>query len=232
MKYSWFAEQKITKLGLKRKQKLESWKLGQLLKFTKPNIRLLEIGPGIGIFAQICRGKGIEYHAIESNPKLYDTLATKGFPIKRAEVPPIPHSDSSFNVVYIDQLLEHMDGYKNALGLIKESYRILTPAGLVYVITPNYLTEKELFFDIDYTHNFVTTERRITQMLYDQEFKIILSKKYICGATGWIANLLNILFTPIKWDLTRALFTLFGLENLWLKIRKNLFELLIIIGQK
>lgn len=232
MKYNWFTEQKITKLGLKRKTKLETWKLNQLLKFTNPNIKLLEIGPGIGIFAQLCREKEIEYHAIEPNQKLYGNLISKRFSVKKAEVPPIPYEDSSFHVVYIDQVLEHMPNYKKAICLIEEANRVLTKEGLLCIVVPNYLTEKELFFDIDYTHNFITTERRVSQMLYDHGFKVLLSKKYICGTTNWTANLLNILFLPAKWEFTRSLFTMFRLENLWIKIRKNLFELLIIIGQK
>lgn len=232
MIYKWFAEQKITKVGLKRKEKLENWKLSQLIRFTQPQLKLLEIGPGIGILAKLCKEKGIEYCAIEPNQKLYEGLQSQGFSIIKAEAPPIPYPDHSFNAVYMDQLLEHMDGYKNALFLIKEAYRVLAPEGLLCLIVPNYLTEKDLFFDIDYTHNFVTTSRRIKQILYDNGFKIVLLKKYICGTTDWIANLLDTIFIPIKCELTRMCFSLFHLENLWLKIRKNLFELLIIIGQK
>lgn len=232
MTYNWFAEQKITKLGLKRKEKLEGWKLNHLLRFSSPKIKLLEIGPGIGIFAQLCKEKVTEYYAIEPNQKLFEELVSKGFPVLKAAVPPIPYPDNSFNAVYMDQILEHMDGCKDALNLIKEAYRTLIPKGFICIITPNYLTEKELFFDIDYTHNFITTQRRVYQLLYDQGFKIVLSKKYTCGTTNWTANLLNILVMPIKLEFTRLFFSIFNLENLWLKIRKNLFELIIIIGQK
>lgn len=233
MKYKWFAEQKLSKAGLKRKERLEKWKLNRLLKFTKPGIKLLEIGPGIGIFAELCRkSNNIEYYAIESNQKLYEDLLNRGFALKKADVPPVPHPDTSMDVVYIDQVVEHMQGYKEAIALISESYRVLAQKGFIVIIVPNYLTEKGMFFDIDYTHNLVTTERRIHQMLIDHNFRIILSKKYICGLTGIMANLLDIILIPIKSETAGFIFSLLGLKKLLLMIRKNLFELLIIIGQK
>lgn len=232
MNYNWFAEQNITKLGLRRKEKIELWKLNQLLKFTDSKIKLLELGPGIGIFAELCKKNNIEYSAIEPNTKLREDLLKKGFPVKKAEVPPIPYSDSCINVIYIDQLLEHMPGHKEASKLLEESYRVLAPSGLLCIVVPDYLAEKATFFDIDYTHNFVTTKRRVSQIFYDHGFQIVCAKKYICGASGWMANLLHIICLPLKNEFARSFFELLCLEKLWIKIRKNLFELLIIIGRK
>ena len=39
--------------------------------------------------------------------------------------------------------------------------------GVLFVVVPDYLKERAFFWDIDYTHNFVTTERRVRQLLYE-----------------------------------------------------------------
>lgn len=232
MKYKWFAEQGITKVGLKRKTALENWKLKQLLKFPDKNIKLLEIGPGLGIFAEICVKNGINYTCIEPNAKLCEILKQKGIRVIQNEVPPIPYPDNEFNAVYIDQLLEHMPNYKEAVKLIEESKRILKPGGVLCVIIPNYLIEKGFFFDIDYTHNFVTSKRRVEQMLYDNDFKILMSKRFIGMINGWLVTLFQFIYAPFKFDITRWLCEIFHLNGILHKIRKNIFELLIIIAVK
>ena len=42
---------------------------------------------------------------------------------------------------------------------------------MLFVVVPDYLKERGFFWDVDYTHNFVTTERRVRQLLYDGGFQ-------------------------------------------------------------
>jgi hypothetical protein len=48
---------------------------------------------------------------------------------------------------------------------VAEARRVLRPGGTFFVVVPDYLKERTFFWDVDYTHNFVTTERRVTQLL-------------------------------------------------------------------
>ena len=75
----------------------------------------------------------------------------------------MPASD----VVYADQVLEHMNGIEQARQFTAEALRVLRPGGVLFVVVPDYLKERTFFWDVDYTHNFVTTERRVRQLFND-----------------------------------------------------------------
>ncbi len=61
---------------------------------------------------------------------------------------------------------------------------MLRPGGVLFVVVPDYLKERGFFWDVDYTHNFVTTERRVRQLLYDGGFQIERVVRSIGAATG------------------------------------------------
>ena len=77
-----------------------------------------------------------------------------------------------------------MSGIDAAREFVAEARRILRPKGVLFVVVPDYLKERQFFWDIDYTHNFITTERRVRQLLYDGGFDISRVVRSIGAATG------------------------------------------------
>ncbi len=75
-------------------------------------------------------------------------------------------------MLYADQVLEHMSGIDAARSSSPKRWCILGPGGVLFVVVPDYLKERTFFWDVDYTHNFVTTERRVRQLFYDGGFNI------------------------------------------------------------
>ena len=69
--------------------------------------------------------------------------------------------------------------------------RSLKPGGIFFVVVPDYLKERQFFWDIDYTHNFVTTERRVKQLFNDGGFEILHVERAIGLATGVKRDLLG-----------------------------------------
>ena len=65
-----------------------------------------------------------------------------------------------------------------------------SPAGIFFVVVPDYLKERQFFWDVDYTHNFVTTERRMKQLFNDGGFEILHMERAIGLATGVKRDLL------------------------------------------
>ena len=128
---------------------------------------MLEIGPGHGLARRSRGAAGWRYRCVEASPILQELLRAKGFEVIDAFTPPIPVPDASCDVVYADQVLEHMSGIDAARAFVAESRRALRPGGVFFVVVPDYLKERRFFWDVDYTHNFVTTERRVRQLLYD-----------------------------------------------------------------
>ena len=65
-----------------------------------------------------------------------------------------------------------------------------SPAASSSSSCPDYLKERQFFWDVDYTHNFVTTERRIKQLFNDGGFEILHIERAIGLATGVKRDLL------------------------------------------
>jgi SAM-dependent methyltransferase len=229
--YRTFSEKKLTTQGAARRGRIEQWRFGLLARFAAPPGALLEIGPGQGAIAGLARSAGWRYSAVEPSPFLCEQLRRSGFDIIEQFVPPIPAPDESQDVIYADQVLEHMSGIDAARALVEEARRALKPRGIFFIVVPDYLKERGFFWDIDYTHNFVTTERRMRQLLNDGGFDIERLDRSIGRATGIQRDLLAgaSLLTGIPGLDALSRYT--RTEELLFRVRKNLFETLTIVAR-
>jgi SAM-dependent methyltransferase len=135
-------------------------------------------------------------------------------------------------VIYADQVLEHMSGIDAARALTAEALRVLRPGGVFFDVVPDYLKERGFVWDIDYTHNFVTTERRVRQLLYDGGFAIAQVVRSIGVATGVARDLLAGCALLANVPGLDALSRYTRTEELLYKARKNLFETLTFVARK
>lgn len=229
--YRTFSEKRLTRSGEARRDRIERARLGQVMRYMAPPGKLLEIGPGQGGIARLAREAGWTYSAVEPSPILARQLRTAGFDVIEAWTPPIPGADGIQDVVYADQVLEHMSGIDAARGFVAEARRVLRPGGLVYVVVPDYLKERGFFWDIDYTHNFVTTERRVRQLLYDGGFEVVDMVRSIGAAQGVARDLLAAVSLVTNLPGVDALSRYTGSEELLFKVRKNLFETLTFVAR-
>jgi SAM-dependent methyltransferase len=233
MFYRWFSDRQkeLTTFGRARRGRTERSRLGLLMRFARPG-QMLEIGPGHGTLALGAIEAGWRYRAIEASTILIDELRQKGLEVTEGWAPPIPAPDASADVVYADQVLEHMSGIDAAREFVAEARRVLRPGGTFFVVVPDYLKERTFFWDVDYTHNFVTTERRVTQLLYDGGFDLRAVVRSIGAATGVKRDLLAAaaMFTNLPGLNTLSRRT--GTSNLLFKVRKNLFETIEFVAQK
>jgi len=159
-------------------------------------------------------------------------LRQHGLDVIQAWTPPIAAPDASRDVIYADQVMEHMSGIDAARALTSEALRVLRPGGVFFVVVPDYLKERGFFWDIDYTHNFVTTERRVRQLLYDGGFEIAEIVRSIGVATGLGRDVLAAAALLANVPGVDALSRYTGTEELLFKIRKNLFETLTFVAQR
>ncbi|HOE10057.1 MAG TPA: class I SAM-dependent methyltransferase [bacterium] len=106
---------------------------------------LLDIGCGFGSFVLLCRNKGIEAVGVELAEfdvgfarRRYELSGTPGAPESvyvRADALNLPFPSGSFEVVTLWNLVEHVPDYRR---LIRETWRVLNPGGLLILIAPNY----------------------------------------------------------------------------------------------
>jgi len=225
-------QKQLTDFGRARRSRTELHRLSLVMRHARPPGDFLEIGPGHGTLADLALAAGWSYRAVEASAVLIAELRQKGLEVVEAWAPPIPMPDAGHDVVYADQVLEHMPGIDGARELVAEASRVLRPGGILFVVVPDYLKERTFFWDVDYTHNFVTTERRVRQLLYDSGFTIETVVHSIGAATGLKRDLLaaGAVFANLPGLDTLARRT--GLSELLFKVRKNLFATLEFVAHK
>src|SRR5688500_11196094 len=118
--YKTFSEKKLTTYGSARRGKIEQHRLALLHRHKAPPGEMFEIGPGHGTLAEQAVAAGWSYTAIEASPILVDVLRKKGLTVIESWTPPIPIPDGSADVIYADQVLEHMSGIDDARSFTAE----------------------------------------------------------------------------------------------------------------
>ena len=104
-----------------------------ILTHLKAEMSILDLGAGAGIVTQmnfkgLCKlvcGVDLDPRVI-NNPFLDEGRVT--------DAGEIPYSDSTFDIVFSDNVLEHLD---NPLEVFKEVTRVLRPGGVFMFKTPN-----------------------------------------------------------------------------------------------
>jgi SAM-dependent methyltransferase len=232
--YRWFSERQreLTGFGRARRARTEQSRLGLLMRHASPPGDFLEIGPGHGTLAELAFAAGWRYRGVEASPVLIQELRRKGLDIIEAWAPPIPVPDGSQDVLYADQVLEHMPGIDAARAFVAEAYRALRPRGVAFIVVPDYLKERSFFWDVDYTHNFVTTERRVRQLLYDGGFDVESVVPSIGAATGAPRDLLAAGAVLANLPGLNVLSRWTGTGTFLFKVRKNLFSTLEFVARK
>ncbi|MHC4175466.1 MAG: class I SAM-dependent methyltransferase [Planctomycetota bacterium] len=180
----------------------------RIFKYVKiePHHRVLEIGPGRGVFADICLEKGIEYVAVEPNQQMAASLEKRGAVVICAMVPPLPAVDKEFDVVVMINVMEHMNSMQDALQIALQIRTVLKPKGKVVICSPDYLNLRHNFFNCDFSHNYVTTRRRLKQLLVSAGFNNIKSC-YLSGPlTGFVCFLVTAVVSRLPFGLLNAFF--------------------------
>lgn len=157
---------------LEIQNKFEDIRNNKALSFIKSRTKLLEIGSGRGNFAKQCMKKKIDYFGIEPEKTLFKDLKAQGFKIKNLRVPPLPYNSIFFDYITHFHVIEHLINGQEVYHFFAEANRVLKKNGKMIFRCPNAKTWGFDFWDIDYTHSFFTSPRRIEQILYDTGFTI------------------------------------------------------------
>jgi 2-polyprenyl-3-methyl-5-hydroxy-6-metoxy-1,4-benzoquinol methylase len=118
------------------------------------NATILDIGSGVGAFVIACHRRGLRAYGIEP-----DRIGQGGsitaiqiasrrtehqvFTVATGEV--LPFSERSFDLVTMNQVMEHVSDQK---AVLREAARVLKPGGAIYVACPNYLRFYEPHYKI------------------------------------------------------------------------------------
>ncbi len=172
--YQFFAQKKVTPIAKVIARNMHKKLFELFLKhFNNSDKNILEIGPGLGRFSSLLNTiPEIHYKGYEPESILCKNLKEQGLEIVQGTVPPIAEKDNTFNAIVMLNVLEHMKGLLEAQHIAAELHRTLAPHGIAFVTFPNFLDWKREFFNLDYTHSYITTEINARQLFTDAGFTI------------------------------------------------------------
>lgn len=127
---------------------------------TSASRKMLEIGPGHGFFGQIASDLSWVYRFSDISEPVKLEMIEKGFR-------PASDDEHDFDVVWMSHVLEHAPDHVAAREMLSNAVKRLSQNGRVVVVSPDYLSWKKHFFDVDATHGYPTTVRTVAQLMQD-----------------------------------------------------------------
>lgn len=105
----------------------------RILAHLTPDAMVLDLGAGAGIVEQMnFRGRARRVCGVDLDPRVVDNpMLDEG---RVADAGGIPYEDSLYDVVFSDNVLEHLD---TPLDVFREVARVLKPGGVFLFKTPN-----------------------------------------------------------------------------------------------
>jgi SAM-dependent methyltransferase len=111
------------------------------VRTTSGRLRLLDVGVGRGRTRRYLAAAGdvdaVAFHGLDLHPDLAARCHERGaWTLVRADIArPLPYRDAAFDVAVCEQVLEHVDDPRAALG---EIARVLRPGGLLVLGVPTF----------------------------------------------------------------------------------------------
>lgn len=206
----------------------------KIFDFCKINkgTTLLEIGPGRGFFAEVCHENGVKYTAIEASKDMSDSLNSRGFNVLYGKVPPLPKMDERFDAVVMIHVMEHMDTMEQALELSQNVLDILKPDGKFIINSPDFINWKYLFFPGDFSHNYVTSQKRLEGLLLSSGFENINSVYMSGPVSGLLCFLISGIAARVPLQLLSALFPKSQIIHKLSKLQATFLRSIMISGTK
>jgi SAM-dependent methyltransferase len=198
----------------------------------KRGCRLLEIGPGRGAFADICLSRGVDYWAIEPNDEMATALQQRGINVTRSIIPPIPPMERTFDVVVMNSVMEHMDTMTAALEVSGGVLELLNPGGRFVIYVPDYANWRHHFFIGDFSHNYITTWRRMEGLLMSAGFGDIQARYQSLVFTGMPCYLISALASLMPFGLLDAMFPKSKILYKLYKLQIAFLRRVLVVGVK
>lgn len=105
----------------------------EILSVLKPHHHVLDVGAGAGIVTQMnFRGLAARVCGVDLDERVLENPYLDEGRIGRGEA--LPYDDSSFDIVFADNVLEHLE---DPIRVFQEVARVLRPGGYFLAKTPN-----------------------------------------------------------------------------------------------
>lgn len=167
--------------------------------------RVLEVGYGHGYFADLVVKRGWSYVAADISDPIIEYGAGRGHEVVRPEN---LDQDATFDVVWMSHVLEHSQSWEQARDMCEFYSRLLRPGGVLISIGPDYLSWKNQFWAVDFSHGYPTTRRNCVQLFNDLGLENIMATYHRSGRSDIFTRSLSaavcsIPHQPVDWLVDR-----------------------------
>ena len=121
-----------------------------------PVPKILDLGSGVGSFVVACRKSGLQAFGVEPDRIGQGASLTSlqiagkrldSLPFAAATGEQLPFRDATFDLVVLDQVLEHVQDQRS---VVSEAFRVVKPSGAIYIACPNYLRFYESHYGLGF----------------------------------------------------------------------------------
>jgi 2-polyprenyl-3-methyl-5-hydroxy-6-metoxy-1,4-benzoquinol methylase len=157
--------------------------INRVLRLSPTATSWLEIGPGHGFVAEIVQERGLSYRYADNSHAIHEELAHKGYLGYLGLINQLTINER-FDVVYLSHVLEHSPTWLDAREMLIACRELLNPGGCIAVVSPDILSWRNEFWNVDHTHGFPTSLRNVCQMLDDVGMTIVSATHHRNGRNG------------------------------------------------
>ncbi|NQU17118.1 MAG: class I SAM-dependent methyltransferase [Candidatus Saganbacteria bacterium] len=158
--------------ALELKRRLALWKIlcsDFLQKFVPLDSIVLDIGAGYCEF--INNIKASSKFAVDLNPDSFDFANDKVKIIKDNSTQLSFFLDSSVDIVFMSNFLEHLSSKEDVLNTLRAVFRVLKPNGKIMILQPNIRYSFDEYWDF-FDHNIPLSEKSVAEALSLVGYKI------------------------------------------------------------
>lgn len=166
-----------------------------------PVATLLDVGSGKGNQLVAFARRGLKTIGLDNRSECLE--AADAVHVCDLEQQAFPIEDNSIDIVFSKSVIEHV---RNADNILKESYRVLKSSGIIILMTPDWDSQHEIFWD-DYTHVKPWTRKGLQDALCMHNFRKVKSTLFrqlpILWRHPWlepICDLVSLLPHSWKWE--------------------------------
>ena len=163
---------------------------------------LLDVGSGKGNHIIGFARRGFDVIGLDCKDECINALVD--FDIRYCDIESefFPFGDDSFDVVFSKSVIEHVANVDN---VFKEMHRVLKTNGVAIIMTPDWNTQHEIFWD-DYTHVKAWTRKSLQNVMRIHNFKEVECLLFRQLPILWkhpklkfIFDLISLLPNSLKW---------------------------------